>query len=311
VITDTEIRAPRKSDAEAIVEAMNAHSTSLHGVAETSLDDVETWLTAPNLDPEHDIRVALDGDGRVLGYADVSDDGGEHRRYWADLRVRPDAGAATGAALLDAMEGRAREAAAPGAIIRGFLAGHDERTRALFDAHGYRLVRHSLRMLIELDGRPPEPDWPEGIHVRSFEPGADDEPVYEAHMESFADHWEFVRFSYEEWRHWMLRPPHDPSVWFLACDGDEIAGVCLCRPEETGEPDMGWVSALGVRPPWRRRGLAHALLRHAFAEFHRRGKAKVGLGVDAENTTGAVRLYKRAGMSIVRRYDIVEKLVAP
>src|SRR5215468_1533170 len=60
----------------------------------------------------------------------------------------------------------------------------------------------------------------------------------------------------------------------------------------------GVVGALGVRKPWRRRGIAQALLHHAFGEFYRRGKRRVALGVDAENPTGATRLYERAGMHV-------------
>jgi ribosomal protein S18 acetylase RimI-like enzyme len=62
---------------------------------------------------------------------------------------------------------------------------------------------------------------------------------------------------------------------------------------------MGWIGALGVRDRWRKRGIGLALLQHAFAEFHRRGLTKVGLGVDASNPTGATRLYERAGMRVV------------
>ena len=70
---------------------------------------------------------------------------------------------------------------------------------------------------------------------------------------------------------------------------------------------MGWVEVLGVRRQWRRRGLALALLLHAFGEFHRRGHKRVGLGVDGENTTGAVRLYEKAGMRPGRQWDVYER----
>jgi mycothiol synthase len=300
-----ELRPPRRADADAVVDALNEHSLALHGVAEMSRDEMLTWFDAPNLDLERDARIAVLEDGCVVGYADVSDDNLEHRRYWLDVRMRP---GYYGSQLLASLERRIAETAGPEAIVRGFFSEADEGARRLYDDAGFRLVRHSLRMRSDLDGDIPEPVWPQGIGVRTFEPEGE-RSVYEAHMESFADHWEFTKMPFDEWRHWLFRPPFDPSVWFLACDGDEIAGICLCRPEETGEPDMGWVSVLGVRPRWRRRGLALALLRHAFAEFDRRGKATVGLGVDAENTTGAVRLYERAGMRIVRRYDIVEKPV--
>jgi ribosomal protein S18 acetylase RimI-like enzyme len=61
-----------------------------------------------------------------------------------------------------------------------------------------------------------------------------------------------------------------------------------------------------VRPPWRRRGLGRALLLSSFEEFRRRGSSRVGLGVDTENATGAVRMYEEAGMRAVRRNDSYE-----
>ena len=64
-----------------------------------------------------------------------------------------------------------------------------------------------------------------------------------------------------------------------------------------------------MRRPWRRRGLGEALLRESFLRFAERGKRAAGLGVDAENTTGAVALYERVGMHVVRRSDTWERTV--
>ena len=119
--------------------------------------------------------------------------------------------------------------------------------------------------------------------------------------ESFKDHWGFVEGSFEEeyerWMHRIRNDEHfDPALWFLAMDGDEIAGMSLCWRSAFDDPDMGWVGTLGVRRPWRRRGLGLALLQHSFGEFYRRGKPRAGLGVDAQNLTGAMRLYTKAGM---------------
>jgi ribosomal protein S18 acetylase RimI-like enzyme len=66
-----------------------------------------------------------------------------------------------------------------------------------------------------------------------------------------------------------------------------------------------------VRRPWRRQGLGLALLHHAFNEFYKRGKRKVGLGVDASSLTGATRLYERAGMHIHSQFDLYEKELRP
>ena len=74
---------------------------------------------------------------------------------------------------------------------------------------------------------------------------------------------------------------------------------------------IGWIGTLGVRRPWRKRGLGLALLRHAFNEFYRRGKHKVGLGVDAQNLTGALRLYESAGMHVDQASDRYEKELRP
>jgi mycothiol synthase len=304
----TVIESPTREDVDAIVDALNAHSIGVHGIADTTRDDVLTWLNAPGADHELEALVVTLPDGRIGGYGDVQDDGFEHCRYWIDVRMRP---SCDGAALLRELERRACRRAKPDAVLRCFVQGADAAAHRLVEAHGYRLIRHGLRMAIELDPPPSEPEWPGGIRVRALDPGADDERVHEAHMESFADHWEYSYLPYDRWRHWMFRPPHDPSLWFLALDGDDIAGICLCRSEETGEPDMGWISVLGVCPPWRHRGIGLALLLHAFREFRARGRQRVGLGVDAENTTGAVRLYERAGMTIVRQNDIYEKPAWP
>ena len=90
-------------------------------------------------------------------------------------------------------------------------------------------------------------------------------------------------------------------------DGDEIAGVLRGEPQRF---DAGWVGALGVRKKWRKRGLGLALLHHAFGEFHRRGETKVALGVDAQNPTGATRLYERAGMHVAYEAVAFQKELA-
>jgi ribosomal protein S18 acetylase RimI-like enzyme len=71
------------------------------------------------------------------------------------------------------------------------------------------------------------------------------------------------------------------------------------------------VNALGVRRPWRKHGLGLALLTHSFGEFFRRGEQIVGLGVDAENQTGATRLYQRAGMQVASEYVVYLKELRP
>ena len=70
---------------------------------------------------------------------------------------------------------------------------------------------------------------------------------------------------------------------------------------------MGFVGAIGVLRPWRRLGLGRALLLHAFVELYRRGERRIGLGVDAENATGATRLYESVGMRVAWQADTYER----
>jgi mycothiol synthase len=86
--------------------------------------------------------------------------------------------------------------------------------------------------------------------------------------------------------------------------------VCLCAPHQSFERGSAGSTCFGVRPRWRRRGLAFALLLHAFAEFRSRGFDRVGLGVDAESTTAALELYERAGMRVVKQQATFERALA-
>ena len=141
--------------------------------------------------------------------------------------------------------------------------------------------------------------------------------VPDAVMRAYADkdetayRWDFHRISIEEWRSWTVdRDDFDPELYKLAEDGGELAGLSMNQWHWSGDPAFGWVGVLGVRKPWRKRGLGRALLLHSFGDFRDRGAARVGLGVDAENTTGAVRLYESAGMHVVRRMDTYERPLA-
>jgi mycothiol synthase len=278
----------------------NALSQSVRAEDDVSVSELESWFDVPDLV----MLVAELADGSIAGYADLADQALEHERFSVDLRVPPrEHDESIAAALLDAMERRAVELATGDASVRVFLPSTWELGRRLVGHRGYEPFRHSFRMQIDFAGDLPDPLWPEGLAVRTFVPGQDDEAVYAAQDEAFVDHFEHSRQPYESWRGWAFGGSFDPSLWFLAVDGDEIAGVSLCRGEGGGGGDLGWVNSLGVRGAWRRRGLGRALLLHSFAEFRARGRRGAGLGVDALNPTGAVSLYEGAGMYVACRFD--------
>ena len=163
-------------------------------------------------------------------------------------------------------------------------------------------------MEIDLAEPGEEPVWPDGLASRPFERG-EERAVYDAYVEAFADHWGFVPETFGDWRTWNLGASDDTSLWRLVEDDGEIAALCVSRPSRGEDEALGWVSILAVRRPWRRRGLARALLLESFGLFRSIGRRRVGLGVDAENTTGALALYEGVGMRVTSRSDTWERML--
>jgi mycothiol synthase len=300
------LRAPKQADADAIAAVFNDASMALYGAPEVSAPDVRLWLEAPDFDPERDAVLAEAEDGAIVGYGDLSDPSQVGRLIVIDAQARLGATDVANA-ILDELEARAEERLAPDGRLKAYVLGKDVAFAAVVEARGYALVRHSFRMEADLSSEPAPPNWPEGIEVRAFVPGEDDRRFYEVQEETFADQADAEPLTYEEWRHWSFREPFDPDLWFLAEDGGELAGILLARSERAGDETLGWISVLGVRRPWRRRGLGRALLLHSFHALRARGKPRAGLGVDGSNPTGAVRLYEAVGMRVVRRNDHWER----
>lgn len=315
------IRPAKMEDVEDAAELFNLCSLEAIGNTEFTPTEVRNEWTTPGLNPETDQRVVLSQGGKLVGYADVWALADVPVHPWVWGRVHPDyKGLGIGSYLLNWGENRARQVidqVPPEARVTfrsGVWDGHEPSNDLLLD-YGMELIRHSFQMRIHLDTPPPSPEFPEGIRVRTFQP-EDAEAVYLADEAAFEDHFGFVPQSFEtgfeKFKHFFLdNEDFEPKLWFLAMDGDEIAGICLCRKHSWEDENMGWVSSLGVLRPWRQRGLGLALLLHSFGAYWERGKQSVGLGVDAQNLTGALRLYKKAGMHVHRQYNLYEKELRP
>lgn len=292
------LRRPTEADADAVAQLMIEYGEPLGAPADITADELRRFWEEFDLAAD---TWVVELDRRVVGYADVS------RRnldpIQGDGYVHPDAkGRGIGSALLSLVEQRARELGGP-RLHTGTLYA-DEAARALLEARGFRFVRAFLRMGIRLDAPPPEPAVPEGLRLEQATL-EDDHAVYAAAEEAFLDHWEHHPRPYEEWQRRCR--DSDRSLWWIARDGDEIAGVAVNDENRFGG---GWVWTLGTRRPWRGRGVGRALLLASFGEFHRRGERFVQLAVDGESPTGAVRLYESVGMHVVWRADVWEKSLA-
>lgn len=293
------VRPASVDDAAAVNELVIAADTAVQGWSDSSVSELLDWWRLTDLATDSWL-VEDDGVAAhvvVIPHGETAD---------IDGFVHPEkTGLGLGAWLVRRGEARIRELGFARALT-WCLAG-DTRARQLFEGAGFREVRRFYRMLVEHDTEPQAAEWPDGVEVGTFERG-DARAFHAALTESFADEWNFVPESFEDWAERRIgAPDFDPTLWFIARDGDEIAGVLRCDAERGG---AGWVGALGVRPGWRKRGLGLALLRHAFGEYYRRGQPRVALGVDAENPTGATRLYERAGMHVAYEAVAFEKPLA-
>jgi GNAT superfamily N-acetyltransferase len=90
----------------------------------------------------------------------------------------------------------------------------------------------------------------------------------------------------------------DVDLWVVAWDGDDVAGLVVSERTAEGVVDSPWVA---VRPPYRRRGLATALLRRSLLTMAEHGVTVATVQTVAENDNDAVALYEGVGYRVDRR----------
>jgi mycothiol synthase len=309
--SDYSARAARLDDLPVIGEVVDAHDTALLGHRDLGASWLEDDLRRPGLDLSSQSWLVSAACGAPAAYAHVAyEDGG---RYMEAIGwVHPDhTGRGIGSFLVKATEARAEELArdleSSTGRLYNFIDGPDETARSLLTSFGYQLVRHFWHMEIELSRPLPVLPAPAGIELRPFRP--EDAPAVHAALEqAFADHWEWSPTPFEQWKAEETSVEHfDPSLWLIATDGHDIIGVLTARVLA----GRGFVNDLGVMRPHRKRGIGAALLARSLEIFCERGFGEVRLNVDSRNETGAVSLYKRAGMEVRRRFDVYQKQLAP
>jgi ribosomal protein S18 acetylase RimI-like enzyme len=201
-----------------------------------------------------------------------------------------------------------RAPAVAATLTAAATAGHPEPLEAVVDAvdeaavtaltgAGFALEHEVIEMTRELETPERPPAVPPGVTLRSFDEEQDAHAVHACLVAAFAGSHESV-MPFERWRPWLTSDPaYDPEVVIVAQAGDAVAGVAQCWVD-------GWVKDLAVMPDQRGRGLGEALMREAFVRLAARGVRRCGLKVDADNPTGAPRLYARLGMAELRRHAV-------
>jgi mycothiol synthase len=259
-------------------------------------------------DPRRDILLA-EVDGVLVAAA------------WTDVRTRDGIGAhqvegwvqpawrrrGLGRALLHWTERRAAEVARVDGrpAQRALSAWPDEDqvgATALYESEGYEIVRYGFMMVRDLADPIPDLSLPAGLEIRPVIE-RDHRRIWDADEEAFRDHWNRAERTESDFTAWYAIPGIDTSLWRVAWDGDEVAGSVMTfvwqAENEALGISRGWLEHISVRRPWRRRGLASALIADTLRALRDAGIAEAALGVDAENVSGALRVYEAIGF---RRY---------
>jgi mycothiol synthase len=296
-------------DYPGITVANQAARTSAGRPSGITVADITRYLEhLVNCDRDRDIVVA-ELDDRIVGYALV---------FWRDLVdgdrilishciLAPDARDRGGwETLFGWVDGRidaigASLEGAPAAYALTFTWGDNEIAAASLDATGWTETARGYEMLRPTLDDVPVRQLPAGFEIRPVAQ-ADTSRVWDALVDGFRDHRSKPEATDEDRARFLDNPVHDPALWVMAFDGEEIAGgvVNVVDDEENGETGTGrgYVDAVFTRPAWRRRGLARALVAESLVRLRERGMTSALLGVDGENPNQAMTLYEDLGFEI-------------
>ena len=305
---------PYRGDADhgAMADAFNAHRTA-HGMAERTTGDgiAATYRNLTNCDPDRDVAILV-VDGRAVGYARVYwEDRNSGERCFElvenhDPRVAGRDGLQTvlawqerrAAVILAAMT----DVAARPTILAGYALGSDRAWEATLVDAGFGLARRHAQMERPDLSAVPEIPLPDGLEIRPIDPADETmvRRVFDADCEVFRDHWGGVDCSATAFDRFRAEPEFDPRLWRVAFDGPEIAGQILnyMGPLEPDGSRHGWTESIAVRRPWRRRGVARALLAASLAAVRDAGASVASLGVDQSNENRALTLYEGLGFRV-------------
>jgi mycothiol synthase len=307
------IRNYRPSDLEALVALIN--DADAHDKLEraTTVEDLAHEMAFPTASPETDCFLALAGD-RLVGVTAL---------YARKGNAQMDAECAIycwgvvhpawrrrglGRRLLEAAHGRAREylpeIEVPRVKFQCTCRDVEAGRIALYEGLGMQRVRYWVNLARTLNGNLPPVEVPEGILLRTYNPERDAEEAFEADDMAFRDHWGYTSGSLEEFVHWSKQPHMRPELWYLAEEeaSQRVVGLGLnvvdpAWIEQTGRQE-GYVDTLAVLREYRQRGLGTALLAQSLHALRDAGMTAAHLHADAENLTGAIRLYERMGFSL-------------
>lgn len=266
------------------------------------------YANLTNCDPSTDVAI-VELEGRTVGYVrvDWSDQDDGSRSYDLTCILDPAVlGRGIGSSMLAWGESRLREIGAAHATDGPCWFGQetwDTETAAhvLLTQNGYLPVRTFFDMVRPTLDDIPDPKIPADFTVRPV--GPDDlRAVWEAEMEAVRDHWGGRDESETAFARFIGDPSTDPSLFVVGFAGDEVAGA-VRNVIDDDENELlgrrrGTLDVVFVRRPFRRLGLARALILRSLHLLRDRGMSGAGLGVDSENPNAALELYRSCGFEV-------------
>lgn len=308
-------RPERREDIPRVHQMLKAVEQADDRTLAGSLEDAGRQFDHPWFQPEIGSLLAIAPDGQAAALAWILADPQPRDEAQCHLWIEVHPGHRAhiqDELLLDWAEacGRRRlQQVAPAGVPRDLRIGLDDRQRAriaLIEPRGYRPLRDFYHMRRDLSLPIPEPALPEGLELRPYTPDVS-RLLMDVHNEAFQDHWNFHPVTEDGWaRHFIGRSSFRPDLTFLIMDGDRIAGYSINRvsPEHNARQgfNAGHVGQLGVRREYRKKGIATALLCISMRAFQAEGLDYATLGVDAENLTGALKIYERVGFAVYERF---------
>jgi mycothiol synthase len=184
-------------------------------------------------------------------------------------------------------------------FFQGWASDNQRDWIKVLDNTAYQVVRRFHNMLYIL-GDAPDFLLPAGFEIRQVKP-EHMRLIWEAQKEMNQGLFENVVEDWldEKFPLWLEDPGHTPLFWQVAWAGDQIAGMVLARIDDKENQERqrkhGYTEHIYVRPAWRKRGLASALIARSLQVLKEQGILEAELGVDAENESAAFNLYQQMG----------------
>jgi GNAT superfamily N-acetyltransferase len=181
---------------------------------------------------------------------------------------------------------------------------------ALLESAGYKPTRYFFEMVCKNMDELPSAPMPPGLEIRPVTP-EHYRPVWDALAEAFRDHWSYTPPAEAHYQRWLKSRRFQPQLWVIAWDGDQVTGTILnyidAEQNKARQRKRGYTEDICVRRPWRRRGLARAMLVRSIQRLRDEGMTEAALGVDTENPSGALGLYENVGFKPYRNANVYEK----